>query len=186
MSLPRALLVSLRPHQWTKNLVVLAALAFSKHLFDADAAGAGRAGVRRVLRASSGAVYLVNDLVDLERDRLHPVKRTRPIASGALPVARGARRRRAAARGLRPRRRPGASGPGFFALRARVPRAQPRLLARPQARRHPRRARDRARLRAARGGGRRRDRGRASATGCSSARSCSRSSSPSPSAGTSS
>jgi 4-hydroxybenzoate polyprenyltransferase len=85
MSLPRALLVSLRPHQWTKNLVVLAALAFSKHLFDGDAV------VRAVLAFAtfcglSGAVYLVNDLVDLERDRLHPRKRTRPIASGALPV----------------------------------------------------------------------------------------------------
>jgi len=91
MSLPRALLVSLRPHQWTKNLVVLAALAFSKHLFDVDAVvRAGSAFV--VFCALSGAAYLANDLVDAERDRAHPVKRTRPIASGALalPVARAA------------------------------------------------------------------------------------------------
>ena len=86
MSLPRALLVSLRPHQWTKNLVVLTALAFSKHLFDGDAVV--RAGVAfATFCGLSGAVYLVNDLVDLERDRLHPVKRARPIASGALPVS---------------------------------------------------------------------------------------------------
>lgn len=85
MSLPRALLVSLRPHQWTKNLVVLAALAFSKHLFDGDAVM--RAGVAfAVFCGLSGAVYLVNDLTDLERDRLHPLKRSRPIASGALGV----------------------------------------------------------------------------------------------------
>jgi 4-hydroxybenzoate polyprenyltransferase len=91
MSLPRALLVSLRPHQWTKNLVVLAALAFSKHLFEGDAVV--RAGLAlAVFCGLSGAVYLVNDLADLERDRLHPLKRSRPIASGALgvPVARAA------------------------------------------------------------------------------------------------
>ena len=86
MTLPRALLVSLRPHQWTKNLVVLAALALSKHLFDADAVL--RAGLAfAVFCGLSGAVYLVNDLTDLEADRLHPRKRHRPLASGALPVA---------------------------------------------------------------------------------------------------
>src|SRR5512139_3582307 len=91
MSLSRALLVSLRPHQWTKNLVVLAALAFSKHLFDADAVVRAVAAFA-VFCALSGAVYLANDLVDAERDRAHPVKRLRPIASGALavPVARAA------------------------------------------------------------------------------------------------
>ena len=92
MSLPRALLVSLRPHQWTKNLFVLAALAFSKHLFD-DGDAVVRAGVAfAVFCALSGAVYLINDLADLEHDRLHPGKRGRPIASGALgvPVARTA------------------------------------------------------------------------------------------------
>jgi 4-hydroxybenzoate polyprenyltransferase len=75
----------LRPHQWTKNLLVFAALGFSKHLFE----------VEPLVRASlaflafcvlSGAVYLVNDIVDLERDRQHPQKRTRPLASGALTV----------------------------------------------------------------------------------------------------
>jgi 4-hydroxybenzoate polyprenyltransferase len=84
-ALPLALLTSLRPHQWTKNLVVLAALALSKHLFEP----------RPLLRALlafglfcglSGAVYLLNDVADLERDRLHPLKRRRPVASGALSV----------------------------------------------------------------------------------------------------
>jgi 4-hydroxybenzoate polyprenyltransferase len=91
MSLPRALLVSLRPHQWLKNLVVLAALVFSKHLFEPDAA-AQAALAFAVFCALAGAVYLVNDLADLERDQLHPAKRTRPLASGELPpgVARAA------------------------------------------------------------------------------------------------
>jgi len=91
MSLPRALLVSLRPHQWTKNLFVLAALAFSKHLFDGDAAIRATSAFA-VFCGLSGAVYLVNDLADLEHDRLHPRKRGRPIASGALgvPAARAA------------------------------------------------------------------------------------------------
>ncbi len=85
MTLPRALLVSLRPDQWTKNLLVLAALVFSKHLFDLDAAA--RAGVAfLVFCALSGATYLLNDLTDLEQDRVHPQKKFRPLASGALPV----------------------------------------------------------------------------------------------------
>jgi 4-hydroxybenzoate polyprenyltransferase len=83
MSLLRAAFVSLRPHQWTKNLLVFAALVFSKHLFEADAF------MRTVLAFGvfcglSGAVYLVNDVADVERDRLHPRKRLRPVASGQL------------------------------------------------------------------------------------------------------
>jgi len=86
MSHPRAHHVSHRPHQWTKNLFVLAALAFSKHLFDGDAVV--RAGVAfAVFCVLSGAVYVVNDIVDRERDRLHPTKCARPVASGALSVA---------------------------------------------------------------------------------------------------
>ena len=84
-SVARALVVSTRPKQWVKNLLVLAAPA---------AAGVvGRPEVLwRVLIAfvafvlASSAVYLVNDLLDLEADRAHPRKRRRPIASGALPV----------------------------------------------------------------------------------------------------
>jgi 4-hydroxybenzoate polyprenyltransferase len=87
----RALFVALRPHQWLKNLVVFAALVFSKHLFDVPAL-AQAALAFAVFCALAGAVYLVNDLADLERDRLHPAKRTRPIASGELrpSVARAA------------------------------------------------------------------------------------------------
>ncbi len=83
MTAARALLVSLRPHQWTKNLVVFAPLALSKHLFEGEAFG--RAALAFILFCGlSGAVYLVNDLADLERDRRHPLKRSRPLASGAL------------------------------------------------------------------------------------------------------
>ena len=85
MSLPRAILVSLRPHQWTKNLVIFAALALSKHLFEPEAVARTTLAFV-VFCALSGAVYLVNDLSDLERDRLHPRKRGRPIASGALSL----------------------------------------------------------------------------------------------------
>jgi 4-hydroxybenzoate polyprenyltransferase len=77
------LFLSLRPYQWTKNLIVFAALVFSKHLFDPGPLG--RASLAfAVFCGLSGAVYLVNDVVDIERDRLHPRKRLRPIASGAL------------------------------------------------------------------------------------------------------
>ncbi len=74
---------SLRPHQWTKNLVVFAALALSKHLFDFDLVVRATAAFV-VFCGLSGAVYLINDIVDVERDRLHPKKRLRPVASGAL------------------------------------------------------------------------------------------------------
>ena len=80
-----ALFRSLRPHQWTKNLVVFAALAFSKHLFEAELF-ARAAAAFAVFCGLSGAVYLLNDIVDLERDRLHPQKKSRPLAAGQLSV----------------------------------------------------------------------------------------------------
>jgi 4-hydroxybenzoate polyprenyltransferase len=78
-----AALISLRPRQWVKNLFVFAALIFSRNLFTplfwpALAAFAIFCGL-------SGAVYLVNDASDMEKDRLHPLKRRRPVASGDLP-----------------------------------------------------------------------------------------------------
>ena len=73
----------LRPKQWTKNLLLFAALLFARKLLDPTAfATACLAFVSFCLASSS--VYVVNDLVDVERDRLHPEKRNRPIASGRV------------------------------------------------------------------------------------------------------
>ena len=86
MSLARQLkqiLISLRPHQWTKNLIVLAALIFAERLFDGPSLAAAAIAFA-IFCLLSGAVYLVNDVVDVEQDRRHPVKRDRPLASGKL------------------------------------------------------------------------------------------------------
>jgi 4-hydroxybenzoate polyprenyltransferase len=85
-SLVRGLLVSLRPSQWTKNLIIFAALLFGQRLFDAAALLDASAGFV-VFCLLSGVVYLINDVADREADRRHPVKMHRPIASGAVPVS---------------------------------------------------------------------------------------------------
>jgi 4-hydroxybenzoate polyprenyltransferase len=77
------LIVSLRPDQWTKNLIVFAALIFAVKLFDPAALALASAAFL-IFCALSGAVYLMNDVWDREADRQHPLKRFRPIASGAL------------------------------------------------------------------------------------------------------
>lgn len=82
-SMLQGLIQSLRPQQWTKNLFVLAALPFGLKLFDPAAVALALAAFV-VFCALSGVVYLVNDLYDREADRLHPVKRMRPIAAGVL------------------------------------------------------------------------------------------------------
>lgn len=81
--------LALRPHQWSKNLFVLAALAFA--FFDrTQAVDVDTATVGRVVAAflafclGASAIYLVNDVVDVENDRRHPEKRLRPIASGRV------------------------------------------------------------------------------------------------------
>lgn len=80
-----SLLISLRPEQWTKNLVVFAALLFGLELFDPTGKPLVLSCVAfLVFCLLSGAVYLVNDVADREADRRHPVKSLRPIASGAL------------------------------------------------------------------------------------------------------
>lgn len=76
---------AMRPRQWSKNALVLLALVFSRRLTDAPSVGrALLAFVAFSLAASM--VYIVNDLADVEKDRLHPRKRLRPIASGRLSV----------------------------------------------------------------------------------------------------
>jgi len=79
----RLLLISLRPHQWTKNLILFAPLVFSRHLLERGPLLRALAAFGLFCILSSG-VYVFNDLRDLERDRLHPVKARRPLASGAL------------------------------------------------------------------------------------------------------
>ena len=82
MSLVTAAVVSLRPRQWSKNLFVFAGLIFSQSLFTPLVWPA--LGAFLIFCALSGAIYVFNDLADVEKDRLHPTKRNRPIASGAL------------------------------------------------------------------------------------------------------
>lgn len=82
----KALLRSLRPEQWLKNGFVLAPIVFSGLIGDPDAWLRSALAVAAFCAASS-ATYLVNDVVDRKADRLHPAKRTRPIAAGELSVA---------------------------------------------------------------------------------------------------
>ncbi len=80
------ILKSLRPRHWTKNLFLFAGIIFSKNLFNLDY-------LLKVIFAFfvfsliSSCGYIINDLRDIERDRLHPKKAQRPIASGKLPIS---------------------------------------------------------------------------------------------------
>jgi 4-hydroxybenzoate polyprenyltransferase len=76
---------ALRPHQWTKNLLVFAPLLFSKHLFEPEPFARALAAFVAFC-GMAGAVYLWNDVADLEQDRLHPKKKKRPVAAGDLSV----------------------------------------------------------------------------------------------------
>jgi 4-hydroxybenzoate polyprenyltransferase len=82
----KQVLISMRPKQWTKNAILFAALIFSQNLFHAQ-------NFLRVLEAFilftllSGSVYIFNDFVDIEKDRCHPKKSKRPLASGKLKPA---------------------------------------------------------------------------------------------------
>jgi decaprenyl-phosphate phosphoribosyltransferase len=90
----RGLVQTLRPHQWVKNLFVIAPMFFHKDVFAWNHEGVPFLNLRvtgRALAATgvfcllAGAVYTINDLLDVEADRIHPVKRERPIASGRVP-----------------------------------------------------------------------------------------------------
>ena len=83
---PMAYLAALRPRQWVKNVFVFAALVFAGRLGDATAVGLAFAAFA-VFCALASAVYLINDLRDRDADRLHPVKRHRPIAAGEIAPA---------------------------------------------------------------------------------------------------
>ena len=79
------IVASMRPHQWTKNLVVFAGLIFSRNFRDQEL-------LLRSVEAFiafcllSGVIYIINDIADVEKDRVHPTKKFRPLAAGTLPV----------------------------------------------------------------------------------------------------
>jgi 4-hydroxybenzoate polyprenyltransferase len=86
MSLIRELVIAMRPEQWTKNVLVFAALVFDAKLREQSHS------IRTVMGfvvfcLVSGAVYLINDLTDIEKDQRHPRKRHRPLAAGRLPAS---------------------------------------------------------------------------------------------------
>jgi 4-hydroxybenzoate polyprenyltransferase len=74
---------TMRPKQWTKNLVLFAALVFSQNLFNLQMLGTVILGFA-IFCLLSGSVYILNDLVDLKQDQNHPSKSKRPLASGRL------------------------------------------------------------------------------------------------------
>jgi 4-hydroxybenzoate polyprenyltransferase len=81
-----ALIGELRPKQWTKNLLLFAGILFSLQINQPPLLLRAAAGFL-AFSLLAGTVYLINDLKDVESDRLHPRKKHRPIASGRLPVA---------------------------------------------------------------------------------------------------
>jgi 4-hydroxybenzoate polyprenyltransferase len=78
-------LQSLRPRQWTKNLILLAGVIFAQE-FTHPPSVLRAVAACLIFCLASGAVYIFNDIRDLGQDRLHPYKRLRPIAAGRLPV----------------------------------------------------------------------------------------------------
>jgi 4-hydroxybenzoate polyprenyltransferase len=80
-----AILKTMRPKQWVKNIVIFAALIFDRQLTKVTSLLPTLAGFF-LFCFITGAVYIINDLADLEADRKHPKKRFRPLAAGVLPV----------------------------------------------------------------------------------------------------
>lgn len=82
----RGLIRTMRPKQWAKNGFVYAGILFDQQILDAEPFA--RVTLAFVLLClSSSTIYIINDLIDIERDRLHPRKRLRPLPSGQLPVS---------------------------------------------------------------------------------------------------
>lgn len=84
-NLPTEIIIASRPIHWVKNLAIFAVLIFSGNLFDREA-------LKTVFWAfisfnlATSASYIFNDILDVKYDRLHPIKKNRPIAAGRLPI----------------------------------------------------------------------------------------------------
>jgi 4-hydroxybenzoate polyprenyltransferase len=85
LAMIKALFKTMRPKQWTKNVLIFAALVFDRQLFQVEPFLCTVAGFLLLCLASS-TIYIINDIADIEQDRQHPKKRNRPLASGALSV----------------------------------------------------------------------------------------------------
>ena len=81
----KALLKTMRPKQWAKNVFLLAAIVFDRKLTNMDAILHTVIGVIAFSLVAS-VVYIINDIADVEADRQHPTKRNRPIAAGKLSI----------------------------------------------------------------------------------------------------
>ena len=84
----RNLILLIRPHQWIKNLIVLLPVFFGGALLHWDAIYAGLI-TTLAFSFSASSIYCLNDIVDINDDRQHPVKRNRPMASGAVSIGMG-------------------------------------------------------------------------------------------------
>ncbi|MDH4222499.1 MAG: UbiA family prenyltransferase, partial [candidate division Zixibacteria bacterium] len=82
----KALVLSMRPHQWIKNTVLFAGLIFSFNLFQLNLFLKSLIGFFLFCILTSG-VYILNDIMDLDSDRAHPLKSKRPIATGKLKIS---------------------------------------------------------------------------------------------------
>jgi 4-hydroxybenzoate polyprenyltransferase len=81
----RALLKTMRPKQWAKNIFIFAPLIFDRKLTNIEAVLTTIAGAL-VFSLIASVVYIINDIADVEADRKHPTKSKRPIAAGKLPI----------------------------------------------------------------------------------------------------
>ena len=84
----KAILISMRPEQWVKNLFLFSGLVFSRNLFQLSLVLKVCAGFM-LFSVAASSLYLFNDIQDREYDRNHPQKRERPLAAGTLSVQRG-------------------------------------------------------------------------------------------------
>lgn len=85
MAMMWAVVVTMRPRQWIKNLLVFAGIVYAHQLTNVASLLTVTAAFA-LFCALSGVIYITNDILDLEQDRHHPKKKLRPIASGQLPI----------------------------------------------------------------------------------------------------
>ena len=86
VSAVRGILKTMRPHQWVKNGSVLAPLVFAHQMLNFEVAMRALAGFALFCLLAS-AVYILNDVVDIEADKVHPTKKLRPIPAGIVPLS---------------------------------------------------------------------------------------------------